>query len=59
VDDDHGDAEGHTPDHSAEGSGIHEAPLLCVLPPVFTAVGCIVLFFFADDIYRLLTGIVP
>ena len=59
VDDDHGDAEGHTPDHSAEGSGIHEAPLLCVLPPVFTAFGCIVLFFFADDVYRLLTGIVP
>ncbi len=37
---------------------IHEAPLLCVLPPVLTGIGCIVLFFYADDIYNLLTGIV-
>ena len=36
-----------------------EAPLLCVLPPVATAVGCVVLFFYADEVYRLLTGIVP
>jgi len=45
-------------DHHA-GEGLHEAPLLCVLPPVFTAVGGIVLFFFADDLWRLLTGMVP
>jgi len=38
--------------------GIREAPLLCVLPPVATAVGCVVLFFYADEVYRLLTGIV-
>ena len=40
-------------------TGIHEAPLLCVLPPVFTALGGIVLFFYADDIWRLLMGMVP
>jgi multicomponent Na+:H+ antiporter subunit D len=49
-----GDEEhGHNP-----GPGIHEAPLLCVLPPVLTGIGCVVLFFYAEDIYRLLTGIV-
>jgi multicomponent Na+:H+ antiporter subunit D len=47
----------HDSDHGS-GSGIQEAPLLCVLPPMATAVGCIVLFFYADDVYRLLTGIV-
>jgi multicomponent Na+:H+ antiporter subunit D len=41
------------------GSGIREAPLLCVLPPVATAFGCVVLFFYADEMYRLLAGIVP
>ncbi len=40
------------------GSGIHEAPLLCVLPPVVTGIGCVVLFFFADDVWTLLNGIV-
>jgi multicomponent Na+:H+ antiporter subunit D len=44
---------GHNP-----GGGIHEAPLLCVLPPVLTGIGCIVLFFYADEIYQLLSGIV-
>jgi len=47
-------------DESDDGapSGLAEAPLLCVLPPVLTGIGCIVLFFYADDIYKLLTGIV-
>ena len=40
-------------------AGIHEAPLLCVLPPVATALGGIALFFYAGDIWRLLTGMVP
>jgi len=44
-------------DHNP-GPGIHEAPLLCVLPPVLTGIGCVLLFFFADDIYRLLMGVV-
>ncbi|MGD8439380.1 MAG: monovalent cation/H+ antiporter subunit D family protein [Holophagae bacterium] len=39
--------------------GIREAPLLCVLPPVITALGGITLFFIADDIWRLLTGMLP
>jgi multicomponent Na+:H+ antiporter subunit D len=36
--------------------GIKEAPLLCVIPPVFTALCCIVLFFCADSIEHLLRG---
>jgi multicomponent Na+:H+ antiporter subunit D len=47
------EGDGHNP-----GTGIHEAPLLCVLPPVLTGVGCVLLFFYADDIYRLLMGMV-
>ena len=38
--------------------GIHEAPLLCVVPLCFTALGCLVLFFYAGDIYQLLLPIV-
>jgi len=34
--------------------GIREAPLFCVVPLSLTAIGCIVLFFYADDILRLL-----
>ncbi len=37
-------------------TGIKEAPFLCVLPPVLTAIGCIVLFFFSEGIYELLAG---
>ncbi len=50
---------GDTGHGAGEGSGIHEAPLLCVVPPVATAVGCLVLFFYADHLYRLLTGMLP
>jgi multicomponent Na+:H+ antiporter subunit D len=42
------------PPEDSEHRGIKEAPLFCVVPLWFTAVGCLVLFFFADDIYRLL-----
>jgi multicomponent Na+:H+ antiporter subunit D len=45
-------------DHGHNDDGIHEAPLLCVLPPLATAVGCIVLFFYADEIFRLLVPMV-
>ncbi len=38
-------------------SGYAAAPVLCLLPPVLTGIGCVVLFFYADDIYKLLTGI--
>lgn len=39
--------------------GIREAPLLCVLPPCLTALGCLVLFFYADEVVALLRPIVP
>jgi multicomponent Na+:H+ antiporter subunit D len=43
--------------HGGTGAaGIKEAPLLCVLPPVLTAIGCLVLFFFSEGIYQLLAG---
>jgi multicomponent Na+:H+ antiporter subunit D len=35
--------------------GFKEAPLFCVVPLCFTAAGCIVLFFFADGVYDLLS----
>ncbi|MEQ8935638.1 MAG: proton-conducting transporter membrane subunit [Amphiplicatus sp.] len=34
---------------------LHEAPLLCVLPPVVTAIGALLLFFFADPLYAYLS----
>jgi multicomponent Na+:H+ antiporter subunit D len=33
---------------------IREAPLLCLVPLCMTATGCVLLFFYADGIYRLL-----
>ncbi|MBO0335093.1 monovalent cation/H+ antiporter subunit D family protein [Sneathiella sp. CAU 1612] len=36
---------------------IQEAPLFCVLPPVLTALACVVLFFLADPIVRLIEPI--
>ena len=46
--------------HGDQGNGgnpgIHEAPLLCVIPPVLTGIGCVLLFFSADDVWNLLTG---
>jgi multicomponent Na+:H+ antiporter subunit D len=38
-------------------AGVKEAPLFCVIPPVLTACGCLVLFFYADHLYRLLEPI--
>ncbi len=37
--------------------GIQEAPLLCLIPLCITAVGGVALFFFADELYRLLAPI--
>ncbi len=51
----HGD-DGHA-DHHAPTEGIHEAPLLCVVPLCATALGCIVLFFFAEELHALLLPI--
>ncbi|MEM7586821.1 MAG: proton-conducting transporter membrane subunit [Acidobacteriota bacterium] len=52
-------AEASEPGDAHHDDGHHAAhePLLCVLPPVVTAVGCIALFFFSDGIYALLNGI--
>ena len=38
-------------------SGIHEAPFFCVLPPVLTAIGTIILFFWVGDLVDLIGGI--
>jgi multicomponent Na+:H+ antiporter subunit D len=38
-------------------AGIREAPLLCLVPPCLTACGCLLLFFYADFLYRLLMPI--
>ncbi len=35
-----------------------EAPLLCVAPPVATALGCVALFLFSHPIYRFLEGMI-
>ena len=47
-----------TPPEGSARSGIREAPMFCVIPLCFTAVGCVVLFFLADEIYRLLLPLV-
>ncbi len=44
-------------DHHAPADGIHEAPLLCVVPLCVTALGCVVMFFFAEHVYDLLLPI--
>jgi len=38
--------------------GIKEAPFWCVAPPVFTALGCIALFFYAGELQAFLMPIV-
>ena len=43
---------------SEEGEGIKEAPLACVAPLCVTAVGCLLLFFFAADVYQFLSPLV-
>lgn len=44
---------------AAPSDGIREAPLLCVLPPCLTALGCVVLFFYADEVIALLRPMLP
>jgi multicomponent Na+:H+ antiporter subunit D len=59
--DDHGhDDHGHAPANSRLTKifpEFHEAPILCVAPLCATAIGCIFLFFFAEDVYNLLLPI--
>jgi multicomponent Na+:H+ antiporter subunit D len=42
-------------EHAHEG--FHEAPLLCLVPICATALGCIALFFYAEELYQLLAPI--
>jgi multicomponent Na+:H+ antiporter subunit D len=42
----------------SSGTSLKEAPVLCLVPLTLTALGCLALFFFADDVYRLLLPIV-
>lgn len=44
------------PHNDADHVDAHE-PLLCVLPPVLTAAGCVVLFFYMQPVAELLRGI--
>ena len=44
-------------DGQGGGTGIKEAPVFCVVPLCITAFGCLLLFFFADDLYALLLPI--
>ncbi|MEE8522309.1 MAG: proton-conducting transporter membrane subunit [Thermoanaerobaculia bacterium] len=37
-----------------DAPGIREAPLFCLVPLCASAAGCLILFFFADGLYRLL-----
>ena len=53
----HGDEHGGEQQQASRG-GLREAPFLCVLPPVMTAAGCVVLFFSAGSVYDLLRGMV-
>jgi len=38
-------------------AGLREAPLACVVPLCLTALGCVLLFFYADPLYELLAAI--
>lgn len=40
---------------SERDASLHEAPWMCVLPPVLTAFGCLMLFVFPDFLYDLLS----
>ena len=41
-----------------EWGNLKEAPLLCLLPPAFTAAGAFILFFFSGDLYNFLTPLI-
>ncbi|HJN73749.1 MAG TPA: monovalent cation/H+ antiporter subunit D family protein [Myxococcota bacterium] len=46
------------PHHAHRGAGVDEGPLLCVGPLVVTALGCLAMFFLAEDVYALLQPMV-
>ena len=48
----------HHHDHHHGGSGnVEYDHILCVIPPVLTAAGCVLLFLFSDQLYALLEPI--
>ena len=47
-----------SPSDEGDRPAVKEAPLFCVVPLCVTAAGCLLLFFFADGVYRLLAPIV-
>jgi multicomponent Na+:H+ antiporter subunit D len=47
---------GDDEDHGEGGDGIQEAPILTVIPPVATAITCLLLFFYSGDLLMLLKG---
>jgi multicomponent Na+:H+ antiporter subunit D len=53
----HGHGHGDDHGHGAPTEGIHEAPILCVIPLCMTAFGCLLLFFFSSDLQALLAPI--
>ena len=52
--------DGHHDDaHHDHGSGnVERDHILCVIPPVLTAIGCVLLFIFSDELYALLEPVV-
>ena len=44
------------PEGNDEG-GVKEAPMFCLVPLCLTAFGCLVMFFYADQLYALLRPI--
>ncbi len=39
-------------------AALREAPLPCVIAQSITAIGCVILFFYPDPVYRLLSGLI-
>ncbi len=46
------------PDDPLRDVGFREAPAFTVIPPVLTAIGCIILFFYAGSVQAFLTGMI-
>lgn len=51
-------AKAGNPGHGDGGTGIHEAPFLCVAPLLFTAIGTVALFFFAEPLFAFLEPLI-
>lgn len=49
---------GETAPAPIQWKALQEAPILCLAPPLFTAAGAVILFFFADPLYRFLLPLI-